>query len=462
VKLLAVTLLSASIVGSAQTARVTDTPVNSVPFLGLGIEFDPYPEPVNDARWQTMLGRVRRADTGFLRVMSSATDYCGGFDSAGNPIYLWKSEPEAPALQRIYDVLDFAQKNGIEVLLGEWSSPGKLGIRSPDDPRWPRMVADFVQHLIRDKHYTVIQFYIMMNEPNGDWMWRRSKPQFDQWSAGVQLLRKELDARNLQSVLLAGPDNSGGREWFNRSIAELHPVYGAWEQHIYAKDSEVLNGELEQQLFADGTTITTLDPEGGAKARFIAESGLVTGKIEELDQQPRVHDFDYGVLMADYVIQVARAGWLGADAWDLDDAMHGNGKGGQKIWGFWDSRSLETMHPRPWFESWSLMSRAMRRGSTVMRVTGDLPASVRATAVKFQSDWSVVIVNDSAAPVSLDFLMPQGISHWYAYRYFENDRKTDVDGFIQNSGTLRTSNGIARIQMPGRGLLILTNKKLGR
>lgn len=27
-------------------------------------------------------------------------------------------------------------------------------------------------------------------------------------------------------------------------------------------------------------------------------------------------------MMADYVAQVARAGWMGALAWDLDDAMH--------------------------------------------------------------------------------------------------------------------------------------------
>lgn len=33
--------------------------------------------------------------------------------------------------------------------------------------------------------------------------------------------------------------------------------------------------------------------------------------------------------MVDYATQAARAEWMTADAWDLDDAMHGTGKWAQ-------------------------------------------------------------------------------------------------------------------------------------
>ena len=71
------------------------------------------------------------------------------------------------------------------------------------------------------------------------------------------------------------------------------------------------------------------------------------------DQQPRVKDFDYGVLMADLVAQVARAGWMGASAWDLDDA-HARGERPAapavpddltlKIWGFWNTQGRAMGH----------------------------------------------------------------------------------------------------------------------
>lgn len=436
-------------------------------FLGLGVEFDPYQIPPSPDRWQTILDRVAYARFGFFRVMSGASDYCLGFDSAGEPIYVWNHPTPASQdkLNRLLSILDFAQAHNIAVYLGEWSPPRELGITSPDDPRWPRLIADFVHYLVVEKHYSVVSHYIFFNEPNGPWMWPHGAPDFAAWSTGVKQLRQEFDARGLNSVLIAGPDNSGDMDWFARSVRELAPQFGAWEMHIYASDAEVYDDTIESEL-DHASTLLLADPSNAGKARFIAESGLVDGKINALDQQPRVRTFPYGVMMADYVAEVARAGWMGADAWDLDDAMHESRAGALKIWGFWDSSPSGDMSIRPWFYTWSLISRCFPRGATILKVSAT-PGTprFRATAASWTSSSgkrfaSVLLVNDSDTDRSIAIHgFPSG-DRIDCYHYFRNDMPTNSLGLpIPAKGKLRHEQKSLIVDMPSRGVILITNSK---
>ena len=428
-------------------------------FLGLGVEFDPYTRPVDPRRWASMMDHLLYMQPGFFRVMSAATDYCSGFDSSGSPQYRWKTNPDDPKLRPILAVLDFAQQHGIEVYLGEWSPPGALGIHSPADPRWARIVADFMDYLVHERHYTVVRHYILMNEPNGSWMWPGSTPDYAAWATGIRQLRANLNKNKLQSVLLAGPDNSGDQNWFRRSVAELHMEFGAWELHVYAKDEDVNSGLLELQLKEDAKIITELDPGGKDKPHFVAESGMETGKIEALDQQPRVHDFDYGELMSDYVVQVARAGWAGADAWDLDDAMHNNGKGGKKVWGFLDSSSDAGMQLRPWYYTWALLSRSLPKGSSILPLQGETAEPVRATAAKWSENgkqqWSVVLVNHTDAPATVSLTLPLTTRALEMYRYFLTEHTVNELGEPVPSTIVEQPSSVLSLKFPSRGVIIL-------
>jgi len=400
--------------------------------------------------------------------MSGATDYCLGFDSAGQPIYVW-NHPNAAAqdkLNRLLSILDFAQAHNISVYLGEWSPPRELGITSPNDPRWPRLIADFVHYLVVDKKYTVIRHYIFFNEPNGSWMWPHTTPNFVAWSSGVKRLRQELNQRGLNSVQIAGPDNSGDVDWFARSVRELTPDFGAWEMHIYATDAEVYDDRIETEL-ARASRLLDADPANAHKSRFIAESGLVDGKIEALDQQPRVRTFSYGVMMADYVAEIARAGWMGADAWDLDDAMHMSHPQTLKVWGFWDSSPSGDMSIRPWFYIWSLMSRNFPSGASILKTTEAPQAPrFRTTAASWSSSSgerlaSVLLVNDSddERKVSVQGF-PADTKRIYCYRYFSKDRSADSQGLpipaaVLHPGTRKD----LQVDMPARGVILLTNAR---
>ena len=56
-------------------------------------------------------------------------------------------------LRPLLKILDYAESRKIDVMLGEWQWPVDLGpgrpIGGPEDPRWARMIADFVHYLTR-------------------------------------------------------------------------------------------------------------------------------------------------------------------------------------------------------------------------------------------------------------------------------------------------------------------------
>ena len=198
-------------------------------FLGLGIQWDPYSYPPQSEAWKLTLKRLDYARPAFFRVMLGARDYCLGFDSTNRdlPRYVW-SQGE-PAIRKrlgsLLDILDYAQSRNVEVLLGEWAWPGRLGngtngiIRRPDDPRWARLIADFVNWLRVQRGYSVIRMYNMMNEPNGGWMWPGGKVDYEAWALGVRHLRKEFDALGLH-LLLQRAQHGGGFVVFLGALVE--------------------------------------------------------------------------------------------------------------------------------------------------------------------------------------------------------------------------------------------------
>ena len=427
------------------------------------------------------LKRLDYAQPAFFRVMLGASDYCLGFDSGNpaKPLYVW-SQGE-PAIRKrlgsLLDILDYAQSRNIDVLLGEWAWPGRLGrekndaIRRPDDPRWARLIADFVNWLRVERGYSVIRMYNMMNEPNGGWMWPEGKVDYAAWAAGIRQLRKEFDARGLKELPIVGPDNSGNWEWLDRVSREMPECIGRWEMHWYAKDKEILEGDIEKLLAAKRRVVLAHDPPAASKPLFLAESGLIDGKCNG-DQQPRVRTFPYGVLMADYVAQVAHAGWMGACAWDLDDAMHPvSGRPPVpdektlKVWGFWNTQGTAMGHPedeniRPWFYTWSLMSRFFPRNARMLAVEqpGVPQLRVMACATGDGRSLNVMVVNDADEARTMTVSVPGGGRKTVVkYHYFESDRPTDADGFAVPRATLSDVDVNLGIQvaMPSRGVVFL-------
>lgn len=452
-------------------------------FLGVGVQWDPYEYVPSSQAWKTTFNRVDFLRPGLFRVMLDASSYVRSFDASGNPKYVWSGgQSGIERLASLFDILDYAQSRNIDVLLGEWSPSrginidggGRIGAA---DPRWARIHADFVSYLLAVKRYTIIKYFIYMNEPNGGWMWPRGEVDYAAWSQGIRNLRKELDSRGMTWLKIAGPDNSGNWEWLDRCARELRGEIGAWEMHWYAKDAEVLSGKIESLLKEKREMLSKTDPQAASKPLFLGESGMVEGKVNG-DQQPRVKKFEYGVLMADYVAQVARAGWQTAVAWDMDDAMHIN-EGDQvfpptgrtlKIWGFWNTQGTAMGHPedeaiRPWFYTWSLMSHLFPKGSSIVTATiADDTPTVRALAATRQegsrTEVSFMVVNESPAPRTVELRTPGGRRRdLTVYRYFDQERPVDSAGLPVPSGKLQAQDlakGV-RIELPSRGVVFVAS-----
>jgi hypothetical protein len=443
-------------------------------FMGLGVQWDPYEYPPAEAEWKLTLARLDFMQPAFFRVMWTATPYCLGFDEAGKPQYVWElgEDKVRERLGPLFAILDYAQSRGIDVMLGEWNQP--KGFAGPADPRWARIVADFVQYLTTQKKYRVIRYYNLFNEPNGNWMWPQGKVDYAAWAAGIRLLRQEFDARGLKGLPIAGPDNSGNWEWLDRCARELHDEIGFWEMHWYVKDKELFDGDVERLLRAKREMLLGTDPQVASKSLYMGEAGIIQGRVNG-DQQPRVKDYDYGVLMADFVAQVARAGWMGASAWDLDDALHVvNGRKHPaipddltlKIWGFWNTQGRAMDHAedeaiRPWFYTWSLMSRLFPKGSRVAEVKeSDFPAGLRTVAASDANGVSVMVVNDAAGQRTVAVRIP-GLrgKKLVQYHYFDGDRPVDSDGFpVAQKKMLKVDGkGAVRVELPSRGVVFLSS-----
>jgi len=472
--LLAAALLAAA--ASAAEPVVVTVNLKSVAvekFMGIGVQWDPYEYPPSPEAWKTTLRRVDFMRPGLFRVMLNATSYLRGFDASGNPLYVWsEGQPGIERLSSLFDILDYAQANKIDVLIGEWSPARGLNLgggarAGAADPHWARVHADFARYLTTVKKYSVIRYFNYMNEPNGDWMWPGGAVDYSAWAQGVRNLRQEFDARGLAALQVAGPDNSGNWDWLDRCARELH-----W----YAKDAEVLDGRIEKLLAEKREMLRKTAPRSASQPLFLGESGLIEGKVNG-DQQPRVKEFVYGVLMADYIAQVARAGWETGTAWDMDDAMHVN-QGGRvsppaartlKIWGFWNTQGTAMGHPedeaiRPWFYTWSLMARLFPKGSRIVSAAGasetpGLRIMAGTSQEGSRTEISFMLVNDSNGPKSVTLKAPgAGRRNLTTYRYFDPERPVDTNGFplpIGKPAATNLAKGVA-IELPSRGVVFLT------
>lgn len=450
------------------------------PFMGLGVQWDPYEYQPSPADWKIIRNRMQFCSPGYLRVMWSANSYCLGFRADGTPEYVWQKgySDKRGDLNKLCGILSFAQRQHIKVILGEWSPPFGL-IKDETDPHWAQITADLLDYLRKKRGFRCIKFYNVVNEPNGSWSGNKDYPT---WENVVKVLYKEFVKYGLsKKVLIIGPDTTGNTQWLepftwlDRAAKDLSTQIGAWDLHWYALDPEVYKDQIEALLRQKKVM---LDKDGrlvASKPLFIGESGLLTGKVNG-DQQPRVKTFGYGVMMADYAAQVARAGWMGATAWDLDDAMHTvhayqvpPGPLTLKVWGFWNSQGAAMGDPsdfdvRPWFYTWSLMSRLFPRGCSILNTSEPDIARFRAVASirneNSSETLSVMLVNDSTTSQSILLRVPSLTSRMSLkmYRYFRLLHPQNRLGYPIPYSTLhevQLAKGI-RVDLPSRGVVFLT------
>ncbi len=466
--------------------EINPTDVLESNFHGVGVQCSSYPEyDVADDDWQKAFRRMEFMRLSFTRVMLSASWYCRGFDDNGDPLYDWNTD----LMQRLYRLLDWCEENGALVMLGEWGRPHGENLDVPtDDPRWARIVADCVEHMLEEKKYSCIEYYNLINEPH--WFVRDK----EEWRRAIANLYKEFSARNLtDTITIAVPD--ANEEWTLWSLedAGLREAAGVYDEHWYIQSADIANGSIEDRTRRQVEAIRLKDP---GKPYVLGEMGVHDDWDRVRDAQYHVYDFWYGVSMADAAAQMIRAGSAGFIAWYLDDSMHGVHWGlihrtpryaRRKIWGFWSILGAEhgmpeDEHIRPWFYPWSLLTRYFHRGSQTIQAPGTGVAGLRVAAARTPSDdkfhLSFLVVNNADSPRSVRVLLsdpgsdPTTLSR---YDYFDTDNDNRVDSWpdvVDDEGndifpepTEIIDNpdlaaGIT-VHLPSKGVVVLTTMERG-
>ena len=424
-------------------------------FLGFGAEWDPYYGlEMPEEHWALVVKRIRWMKLPIVRTMIQSK-WC----YRGEDRFDWDSAE----MRRLYRHLDVCQKEGITVILTDWGCASRdasvnawmkaPGLKGTDDPKYAEVIGTYLDRLIQNKGYSCIRYFILVNEPN--WV----AESWESWKKGVQNVAQAIKARGLDSkVTFVGSDYcQDAQDWHYRAVDQLSPLLGAYDLHRYARDAEVHGGQLEAYIRKQWDYALAKDPNAGKKPFIIAESGRQDGGFSAQGNQS-IATYDYGLFMADYAVQAARAGSWALLAWMLDDSSH-KGFG----WGIW-SDSASGLKLRPWFHPWSLLCRYVPPGSTVYRPkqSSDKVRVLAARAPGKDGGWTFCVVNPSRRPAKIALSVPDSEARAAVtlkrYLYSADSAKADDDGFpvpvATEQGDLRKG---LDLECPARAAVFLTS-----
>ncbi len=447
------------------TVTIDDSKIISANYIGNGVQWEAYPHgdseqsewgnQMTEDNWQKLYKRLDFMKPRLIRLMIGGKwRYLKGVNEQGEPIIDHQKE-----LEPLTKILEYCQKNDIQVMFGEWWPPDFVD--RADDKRWIEMASEYLRFLIEDKGFTSIKYFNLVNEPNG--YWAATDGDWDMWKTAVQRFQAKLEEKGIaDDVQIAGPDAVAhynhpdskytGKEWVVETARQLEETIGPLEMHAYPGAKHVRSGEFthyyrEIAELADSYNKPLIMGEVGFKY-YDEDPELRDENARRIEEDPYaskdsnmfIYDFFYGVDMADVLIQSMNLGFDGVIAWGLDDAMHTNGDTGDKTslkrWGFWNILGEEMYNDpedeeiRPWFYSWSLMCRYFSQGTQILGVSESETTGLRVVAGKLDDEYTFAVVNSSESSQQINLQMNAetalDLKH---YVYTDKVRPTNADGF---------------------------------
>lgn len=381
-------------------------------FVGFGAEWDPYTSSSSSAVTRLVKDRIRFMQLPFVRVRMFASWY----SDVDNDYEFSSAE-----MQPLYHILDAAEANGTDVVLTEWGPSDWSKDPWPiEDPRYAMAIADGLDYLINTRGYANIRYIVISNEPD------LFQPGYSEWSTGIVNLHRELQARDLLgSVRVMGPDMCCTDGWWEPSLADLNDQIAAWDRHHYPDPLDVSSGRTEGFMRSVWDLVRSFDPDWTSKPFVLGEAGFQTWS----QSTP-----GYATDMVDYAIQATRAGTSMMSAWMLDDESYPLGLDTKipKWFGMWSNRASGSAL-KPWFYTWSLLSKLVRPGSTLYLATQ--PTDIRALAARHPSTgtWTFVLANrEPTLARNVTVKVPEygGVTYsQYLFNGIDGSGPRDVNGF---------------------------------
>ena len=464
-----ITLLSATCLISACDPQVSDDTVVfaadgvvSYGFDGVGVDWGVYEDTNKLAvgAWDKTLSAVKRLNPSLVRCMTNLDWLTYDYDDMGTVDLnddVWKYNFTTKHMKNTCDILDYCQDNGIKVAFGVWNVIGspneeldvwKMIPNSTSDPRWPKLCADLMEYLIKDKGYTCIKWFVNTNEPNYVGNVGSSKNAYntyEKWKTGVKNVKAEFTARGLDLDIVGGDVTASGTgftEYLMGVAKEMTDVVNNYGVHLYVSNYVIDTGSFETDIRTNFDQIKKTDDKLGDEHRLIIwESGLLDGKNPTTDCNSYIANYSYGVRMADFTVQSVLAGANGICYWDLDDAMHfmyTESGMTAKEWGMFST--LSSASPlkqglRPWFHSSTLITNLLKAGSTIYKGTFKESDDFRTLAAisSDKTSGGIIAVNRGIEAVTKTFTLSEkvdGSGKLYIYSFNEKNLRLGEDGYV--------------------------------
>lgn len=387
-------------------------------FKGFGAEWDSRAYDLNgvtDEDFMLIGDRIKFMKMPIVRVMMQ-TRWCYskslGFD--------WENRE----MQLLYRHLNFCQQYGIDVILSDWGIEVDWlavdGIERMDNPLYAEVIGTYLDYLINKKGFSCIKYFGLVNEPNYE------VGNFERWRKGAENVFQILKDRELdKKIKFIGPGQSNDDEWFFNTVDEARYMFDVYDVHMYAWKDKTAKGSVQTDLTRLWNYAKSIDPNAQQKLFFVTEAGMRDGQYSAISTQ--INSFYYGLFMVDYAIQAVHSGANAVLAWMLDDNSHPDFQ-----WGMWSDKK-NGMTLRPWFYSWSLLTKMFPAGSDVYKIRSRT-INIRALGTRInnngKNDWSFSIVNVNSTPAKVFLKVDnEGEYKFKQYLYNENEMKSDTNGY---------------------------------
>ena len=422
------------VVGQPSTATFHGT------FGGFGAEWDPMfwntynqNQGCTQSDWDLIVSRVVQMRVPIVRMMFQVYWCC---TDPNLVTWTWTSQQ----MQSVCRYLDVCQANGIDVVFTDWGWGAQRWhnprlVDSPDDIRFARAIAMYLEELIVNRGYTCIKYFVCGNEPDNEIVPRYS---LDVYYRMYRNIHQELTVRGIRHLVkLTGPDMGGQWDFFKNFISSMHAVVDAYDFHRYSPFNETSNigitydyEALWPMMDMWRSEVSARDPAGAGKPILLTEFGGGGGGTFT---HPMIDTYDYALHMADYGTTLLTTRVNTAIAWCMHDTyMDWNQR---MVWGIWRYKDAG-WQLRPWVHPYALLTRHAHRGGVQCPVNGSPPSHPGLTPYRCAAlrrpdgTWAVFLVNRTTASAQFNVSLP------YAPRYPLVQYVVDRNTYAQYASTI--------------------------
>ena len=362
-------------------------------------------------------------------------------------------------IKALFHLLDFAEENGISVLLTWWPPRAghflhKVGSHAMpvSNDEYVENIVALVKHLIFTKKYTCIEDITPMNEPYGCFKDAVGGTFMEEEFYDLcRLLELKMRQHNLRDKVRLNNIDSPTSNWVTGPMEHLHEVSDIFNSHNY----ELYNYSTNQEILdwfraiienADKYNKPYMMGELGTRPLLSSYTALDTDTVERALFLPRLY------------INALNAGAVGGLHWVISD-MYYNDPNQLMQLGFWKFK-YDNWTYRPMYYSMSLLTKYTKKNSEIYPVVSENP-DVCAVALKSkEGKWTYLVSNSSNKDIKFSFVnLGKNVSRLKRFVFSSSALPEDMsDGkMIEPSGEKHSGNGVISDTIIANSFMLYTN-----